>query len=151
MRNAEHLKLLYQWTWRQTVSFCLVQPRRLSFGGFGTLRKKRQDDGEEYVCPMNVEMPKSSSFQRGRVLIYEENLEHLEQVRRRFCCCSASFRRHRSGRLVWFWFVCFLFVWLFISWQMEDSEGTVRQIGAFSDGINNLTVRHRAAPVQSDR
>ncbi|XP_073336551.1 liprin-beta-1-like [Pagrus major] len=78
-----------------------VKPRRLSFGGFGTLRKKRQDDGEEYVCPMNVEMPKSSSFQRGRVLIYEENLEHLE--------------------------------------QMEDSEGTVRQIGAFSEGINNLT------------
>uniref|UniRef100_A0A671XJJ2 PPFIA binding protein 1a n=1 Tax=Sparus aurata TaxID=8175 RepID=A0A671XJJ2_SPAAU len=78
-----------------------VKPRRLSFGGFGTLRKKRQDDGEEYICPMNVEMPKSSSFQRGRVLIYEENLEHLE--------------------------------------QMEDSEGTVRQIGAFSDGINNLT------------
>lgn len=26
------------------------------------------------------------------------------------------------------------------SWQMEDSEGTVRQIGAFSEGINNLTV-----------
>uniref|UniRef100_A0A8C4I2W8 SAM domain-containing protein n=1 Tax=Dicentrarchus labrax TaxID=13489 RepID=A0A8C4I2W8_DICLA len=85
-----------------------VKPRRMSFGGFGTLRKKRQDDGEEYVCPMNVEMPKSSSFQRG-VQIYEENLDHLE--------------------------------------QMEDSEGTVRQIGAFSEGINNLTVRHKAAPV----
>ncbi|XP_039996124.1 liprin-beta-1 isoform X2 [Xiphias gladius] len=77
-----------------------VKPRRLSFGGFGTLRKKRQDDGDEYVCPMNVEMPKSSSFQRG-VQIYENNLDHLE--------------------------------------QMEDSEGTVRQIGAFSEGINNLT------------
>lgn len=24
---------------------------------------------------------------------------------------------------------------------MEDSEGTVRQIGAFSEGIQNLTVR----------
>uniref|UniRef100_A0A4W6C7S4 PPFIA binding protein 1a n=1 Tax=Lates calcarifer TaxID=8187 RepID=A0A4W6C7S4_LATCA len=77
-----------------------VKPRRLSFGGFGTLRKKRHDDGEEYVCPMNVEMPKSSSFQRG-VRIYEDNLDHLE--------------------------------------QMEDSEGTVKQIGAFSEGINNLT------------
>lgn len=44
------------------------------------MRKKRQDDGEEYVCPMNMEMPKSSSFQR--VQIYEENLDHLEQVRR---------------------------------------------------------------------
>uniref|UniRef100_A0A4W6C7V1 PPFIA binding protein 1a n=1 Tax=Lates calcarifer TaxID=8187 RepID=A0A4W6C7V1_LATCA len=80
-----------------------VKPRRLSFGGFGTLRKKRHDDGEEYVCPMNVEMPKSSSFQRG-VRIYEDNLDHLE--------------------------------------QMEDSEGTVKQIGAFSEGINNLTVRN---------
>uniref|UniRef100_A0A3Q3WAM0 SAM domain-containing protein n=1 Tax=Mola mola TaxID=94237 RepID=A0A3Q3WAM0_MOLML len=78
-----------------------VKPSRLSFGGFGTLRRKRQDDSEEYVCPMNVEMPKSSSFLRGRVQIHEENLDHLE--------------------------------------QMEDSEGTVKQIGAFSEGINNLT------------
>ncbi|XP_034433804.1 liprin-beta-1-like isoform X4 [Hippoglossus hippoglossus] len=77
-----------------------VKPRRMSFGGFGTLRRKRQDDNEEYVCPMNVEMPKSSSFQTG-VRIYEDHLDHLE--------------------------------------QMEDSEGTVRQIGAFSEGINNLT------------
>ncbi|XP_060925185.1 liprin-beta-1-like isoform X2 [Limanda limanda] len=74
-----------------------VKPRRMSFGGFGTLRRKRQDDHEEYVCPMNVEMPKSSSFQTG-VRLYEDHLE-----------------------------------------QMEDSEGTVRQIGAFSEGINNLT------------
>lgn len=31
---------------------------------------------------------------------------------------------------------------------MEDSEGTVRQIGAFSEGINNLTVSlpHSAKP-----
>lgn len=78
-----------------------VKPRRLSFGGFGTLRKKRADDGEEFVCPMNVEMPKSASFQRARAQVFEEELEHLE--------------------------------------QMEDSEGTVRQIGAFSEGINNLT------------
>lgn len=56
-----------------------LQPRRLSFGGFGTLRKKRHDDGEEYVCPMNVEMPKSSSFQRS-ARIYEDDLERLEQV-----------------------------------------------------------------------
>ncbi|KAM6896209.1 liprin-beta-1-like isoform 2-T3 [Lycodopsis pacificus] len=77
-----------------------IKPRRLSFGGFGTLRKKRQDDSDEYVCPMNVEMPKSSSFQTG-VRLYEEHLDHLE--------------------------------------QMEDSEGTVRQIGEFSEEINNLT------------
>lgn len=49
------------------------------------MRKKRQDDGEEYVCPMNVEMPKSSSFQRG-ARIYEENLDHLEQVNEVSAC-----------------------------------------------------------------
>ncbi|KAM6895678.1 liprin-beta-1-like [Xenentodon cancila] len=77
-----------------------VKPRRLSFGSFGTLRRKRPEDCEEHVCPMNVEMPKSSSFQRS-ACIYEDHLDHLE--------------------------------------QMDDSEGTVRQIGAFSDEINNLT------------
>uniref|UniRef100_A0A8C9SM70 PPFIA binding protein 1a n=1 Tax=Scleropages formosus TaxID=113540 RepID=A0A8C9SM70_SCLFO len=78
-----------------------VKPRKLSFGNFGSLRKKRQDDNEEYVCPMDVEMPKGSSFLRGHRL-YDDELDRLE--------------------------------------QMEDSEGTVRQIGAFSEGINNLTV-----------
>ncbi|KAK6314722.1 hypothetical protein J4Q44_G00142510 [Coregonus suidteri] len=77
-----------------------VKPRRLSFGGFGTLRKKRQEDSEEYVCPMDVEIPKNSSFQGG-LRIYEDDLDQLE--------------------------------------QMEDSEGTVRQIGAFSEEIDNLT------------
>lgn len=77
-----------------------VKPRRLSFGGFGTLRRKRQEDSEEYVCPMDVQMPQSSSFHRG-LHTYEDELARLE--------------------------------------QMEDSEGTVRQIGAFSEGINNLT------------
>ncbi|XP_067346402.1 liprin-beta-1 isoform X2 [Channa argus] len=74
-----------------------VKPRRLSFGGFGTLRRKRPTDDEEYICPMNIEMPENSSFQRS-ALIHEDNLE-----------------------------------------QLEDSEGTVQQIGAFSEGINNLT------------
>uniref|UniRef100_A0AAR2KHI6 SAM domain-containing protein n=1 Tax=Pygocentrus nattereri TaxID=42514 RepID=A0AAR2KHI6_PYGNA len=82
-----------------------VKPRRLSFGGFGTLRRKRQEDSEEYVCPMDVQMPQSSSFHRG-LRMYEDELDQLE--------------------------------------QMEDSEGTVRQIGAFSEGINNLTVRYQA-------
>ncbi|XP_067283030.1 liprin-beta-1 [Pseudorasbora parva] len=75
-----------------------VKPRRLSFGGFGTLRRKRQEETEEYLCPMDVQMPQSSSFHKG-LCIYEDSLEQ----------------------------------------QMEDSEGTVRQIGAFSEGINNLT------------
>ncbi|XP_056113546.1 liprin-beta-1 isoform X2 [Rhinichthys klamathensis goyatoka] len=77
-----------------------VKPRRLSFGGFGTLRRKRQEETEEYVCPMDVQMPQSSSFHKG-LCIYEGSLDQLE--------------------------------------QLEDSEGTVRQIGAFSEGINNLT------------
>ncbi|KAA8590262.1 hypothetical protein FQN60_014196 [Etheostoma spectabile] len=79
-----------------------VKPRKLSFGNFGSLRKKKQDESEEYVCPMDVEMPKGRSFQKGFELqIYEDDLDRLE--------------------------------------QMEDSEGTVRQIGAFSEGIQNLT------------
>nr|XP_057932176.1 liprin-beta-1b isoform X4 [Doryrhamphus excisus] len=79
-----------------------VKPRKLSFGNFGSLRKKRQDESEEYVCPMDVEMPKGRSFQKGFELqIYEDDLDRLE--------------------------------------QMDDSEGTVRQIGAFSEGIQNLT------------
>uniref|UniRef100_A0AAR2J9G1 SAM domain-containing protein n=1 Tax=Pygocentrus nattereri TaxID=42514 RepID=A0AAR2J9G1_PYGNA len=80
-----------------------VKPRKLTFGSFG--RKKKQEESEEYVCPMDVEMPKGRSFQKGyrgmELQIYEDDLDRLE--------------------------------------QMEDSEGTVRQIGAFSEGINNLT------------
>eukprot|EP00063_Salmo_salar_P006013 XP_013980848.1 PREDICTED: liprin-beta-1-like isoform X6 [Salmo salar] len=76
-----------------------VKPRKMSFGSFGSLRKKRQDDSEEYVCPMDVEMPKGRSFQKGYELqLYEDDID-----------------------------------------RMEDSEGTVRQIGAFSEGIQNLT------------
>ncbi|XP_051911881.1 liprin-beta-1-like [Hippocampus zosterae] len=67
-----------------------VKPRHLSFGGFGSLRKKRHDDGSEYVCPMDV----------GGGLCQD----HLEQRE-----------------------------------QMGDSEGAVRQIGAFCEGIDNLT------------
>ncbi|XP_066561534.1 liprin-beta-1b isoform X17 [Amia ocellicauda] len=83
-----------------------VKPRKLPFGSFGSLRKKRQEENEEYVCPMDVAMPKGSSFQKNYkrgvdIRLYDEDLDRLE--------------------------------------QMEDSEGTVRQIGAFSEGINNLT------------
>uniref|UniRef100_A0A8C2Z6W9 PPFIA binding protein 1b n=1 Tax=Cyclopterus lumpus TaxID=8103 RepID=A0A8C2Z6W9_CYCLU len=79
-----------------------VKPRKLSFGNFGSLRRKKPDETAEYVCPMDVEMPKGRSFQKGFELqIYEDDLDRLE--------------------------------------QMEDSEGTVRQIGAFSEGIQNLT------------
>lgn len=83
-----------------------VKPKKLTFGNFGNLRKKKHEDGEEYVCPMELG-PVSGSSQKGfrpglDVRLYEEDdLDRLE--------------------------------------QMEDSEGTVRQIGAFSEGINNLT------------
>lgn len=60
---------------------CSYQPRKLSFGNFGSLRKKKQDESEEYVCPMDVEMPKGRSFQKGFELqIYEDDLDKLEQV-----------------------------------------------------------------------
>ncbi|KAG7455900.1 hypothetical protein MATL_G00245990 [Megalops atlanticus] len=82
-----------------------VKPRKLSFGSFGSLRKRRQEESEEYVCPMDVAMPWGASFQRSHgsldLRLYGDDLEQLE--------------------------------------QMEDSEGTVKQIGAFSEGINNLT------------
>uniref|UniRef100_A0A8C1J074 PPFIA binding protein 1a n=1 Tax=Cyprinus carpio TaxID=7962 RepID=A0A8C1J074_CYPCA len=56
-----------------------VKPRRLSFGSFGTLRRKRQEEMEEYVCPMDVQMPQSSSFNKG-LCVYEDSLDQLEQV-----------------------------------------------------------------------
>ncbi|MCI4389152.1 hypothetical protein PGIGA_G00094610 [Pangasianodon gigas] len=77
-----------------------VKPRRLSLGGFGTLRRKRQEESEELLCPLEVQIPQNSSFHREQ-RISEDNLDQLE--------------------------------------QMEDSEGTVKQIGAFSEGISNLT------------
>ncbi|KAK3517766.1 hypothetical protein QTP70_018338 [Hemibagrus guttatus] len=77
-----------------------VKPRRLSFGSFGTLRRKRQEDSEEFLCPLEVQMPQNGSFPREQH-ISKESLDQLE--------------------------------------QMEDSEGTVKQIGEFSEGINNLT------------
>lgn len=46
------------------------------------MRRKRQDDGEDYICPMNVEMPKCSGFERGQVHVYEED---LDQVRTNVC------------------------------------------------------------------
>ncbi|XP_077123035.1 liprin-beta-1 isoform X6 [Ranitomeya variabilis] len=84
-----------------------VKPRKLPFTNFGTLRKKKQEESEEYVCPMELGQSSANSiikpFRAGLDLrmLDDEDLDRLE--------------------------------------QMEDSEGTVRQIGAFSEGINNLT------------
>ncbi|KAG9470960.1 liprin-beta-1 isoform X12 [Eleutherodactylus coqui] len=84
-----------------------VKPRKLAFSNFGTLRKKKQEECEEYVCPMELGQSSANSiikpFRAGLDIrmLDDEDLDRLE--------------------------------------QMDDSEGTVRQIGAFSEGINNLT------------
>ncbi|KAM4747041.1 liprin-beta-1 isoform 2-T2 [Rhinophrynus dorsalis] len=84
-----------------------VKPKKLVFSNFGTLRKKKQEESEEYVCPMELGQSSGDSivkpFRPGLDLrmLDDEDLDRLE--------------------------------------QMDDSEGTVRQIGAFSEGINNLT------------
>ncbi|XP_066865046.1 liprin-beta-1 isoform X13 [Kogia breviceps] len=84
-----------------------VKPKKLTFSNFGNLRKKKQEDGEEYVCPMELGQASGGTSKKGfkpgldMHLYDEDDLDRLE--------------------------------------QMEDSEGTVRQIGAFSEGINNLT------------
>ncbi|XP_063164188.1 liprin-beta-1 isoform X2 [Candoia aspera] len=84
-----------------------VKPKKLAFSNFGNLRKKKQEDGEEYVCPMDLGQVAGAGSKKGfksglDIRVYDDDdLDRLE--------------------------------------QMEDSEGTVRQIGAFSEGINNLT------------
>lgn len=84
-----------------------VKPKKLTFSNFGNLRKKKQEDGEEYVCPMELGQASGNTSKKGfkpgldMRLYDEDDLDRLD--------------------------------------QMEDSEGTVRQIGAFSEGINNLT------------
>ncbi|XP_078453304.1 liprin-beta-1 isoform X13 [Lampetra planeri] len=96
-----------------------VKPKKLPLGisGFGSLRRRKQEDAEDYVCPMELCRPGGLASQPG-------------------FSAASSYRMQAGGggrsgfqddddldRLE----------------QMEDSEGTVRQIGAFSEGINNLT------------
>ncbi|KAE8613091.1 hypothetical protein XENTR_v10007562 [Xenopus tropicalis] len=84
-----------------------VKPKKLTFSTFGTLRKRKQEEAEEYVCPMELGQTSGDSIIKplrpglDLRMLNDEDLDRLE--------------------------------------QMEDSEGTVRQIGAFSEGINNLT------------
>ncbi|XP_056653629.1 liprin-beta-1 isoform X6 [Monodelphis domestica] len=84
-----------------------VKPKKLTFSNFGNLRKKKQEDMEEYICPMELGQASRNAAKKGYspgldIHLYDDDdLDRLE--------------------------------------QMEDSEGTVRQIGAFSEGINNLT------------
>ncbi|XP_051817066.1 liprin-beta-1 isoform X8 [Antechinus flavipes] len=80
-----------------------VKPKKLTFSNFGNLRKKKQEEMEEYICPMELGQAAKKGYSSGLdICLYDDDdLDRLE--------------------------------------QMEDSEGTVRQIGAFSEGINNLT------------
>lgn len=199
-----------------------LKPKKLTFSNFGNLRKKKQEDGEEYVCPMELGHASGSSSQKGfrtglDMRLYEEDdLDRLEQVSPAPCThrhsdapwklctlthevchlhmpekknrdiseypqVAACFPVLSSALCVLYprylgsvfrgdaeaqdpcgpcCILCHLhsshfpFVDLSpllklcervchivaCSWQMEDSEGTVRQIGAFSEGINNLTV-----------
>ncbi|XP_072905998.1 liprin-beta-2-like isoform X10 [Hemitrygon akajei] len=84
-----------------------VRPKRLSFSHFGNLRKKKVDESNDYICPMDFMQPAANGSQqnsggsRPRKAVADKDLSRLGQV--------------------------------------EDSERTVQQIGAFSKGINNLT------------
>ncbi|ETE62068.1 Liprin-beta-1 [Ophiophagus hannah] len=106
-----------------------VKPKKLAFSNFGNLRKKKQDDGgEEYVCPMDLGQVAGTGSKKGfkpgldNRVYDDDDLDRLEQV---------------------FWVKTERFV-------MEDSEGTVRQIGAFSEGINNLTGKAELSGVMTD-
>lgn len=63
-----------------------LKPKKLTFSNFGNLRKKKQEDGEEYVCPMELGHASGSSSQKGfrtglDMRLYEEDdLDRLEQV-----------------------------------------------------------------------
>ncbi|OCT86029.1 hypothetical protein XELAEV_18019723mg [Xenopus laevis] len=84
-----------------------VKPKKVAFSNFGTLRKKKQEEVEEYLCPMDLDQNSGDGIitplrpSLDLRMLNDDDLDRLE--------------------------------------QMEDSEGTVRQIGAFSEGINNLT------------
>ncbi|XP_056409123.1 liprin-beta-1 [Hyla sarda] len=63
-----------------------VKPRKLAFTNFGTLRKKKQEESEEYVCPMELGQSSANSiikpYRAGLDLrvLDDEDLDRLEQV-----------------------------------------------------------------------
>lgn len=67
-------------------SFLLLKPKKLTFSNFGNLRKKKQEDGEEYVCPMELGQASGSTSKKGfksgldMRLYDEDDLDRLEQV-----------------------------------------------------------------------
>lgn len=64
----------------------LLKPKKLTFSNFGNLRKKKQEDGEEYVCPMELGQASGGTSKKGfkpglDVRLYDEDdLDRLEQV-----------------------------------------------------------------------
>ncbi|KAF7461939.1 Hypothetical predicted protein [Marmota monax] len=62
-----------------------VKPKKLTFSNFGNLRKKKQEDGEEYVCPMELGQVSGSATKKGfkpgldMRLYDEDDLDRLEQ------------------------------------------------------------------------
>lgn len=100
--NLDLLLVLCQRTFiKFLVPFCLLlKPKKLTFSNFGNLRKKKQEDGEEYVCPMELGHASGSSSQKGfrtglDMRLYEEDdLDRLEQV-------STAARTHRHSDVPW--------------------------------------------------
>nr|XP_048681719.1 liprin-beta-1 isoform X4 [Caretta caretta] len=62
-----------------------VKPKKLAFSNFGSLRKKKQDDVEEYVCPMELGQASGSGSKKGfkaglDIRVYDDDdLDRLEQ------------------------------------------------------------------------
>lgn len=91
--------------WMFLFSFFLLKPKKLTFSNFGNLRKKKQEDGEEYVCPMELGQASGSASKKGLTpgmdmhLYDEDDLDRLEQVG---AAASARFQvlpalKHRMG------------------------------------------------------
>lgn len=70
----------------EVIVFFVLKPRKLTFSNFGNLRKKKQEDGEEYVCPMELGQASGSVSKKGpkaglEMRLYDEDdLDRLEQV-----------------------------------------------------------------------
>lgn len=70
--------------------FQLFKPKKLAFSNFGSLRKKKQDDVEEYVCPMELGQASGSGSKKGfkpglDIRVYDDDdLDRLEQVKPAF-------------------------------------------------------------------
>lgn len=87
----------------------LLKPRKLTFSNFGNLRRKRQEDGEEYICPMELGHPSGSNSKKGfkpgldMRLYDEDDLDRLEQVKAIGHACflsSSSSHETLNGNLL---------------------------------------------------